>query len=178
MDDIRSRDRIGVRCLDIFSGSGCIGVSLLSSIKGIHCDFGEKDSGFLEQIRINTALNDIDPSRFDIYGTDIFSGIHGKYDYILANPPYVAEDRKDEVGEDVLAYEPHIALFSGPDGMDIIKVFLSDARDHLEEGGVIYMEFDEGQRDWIDNILKNNDYSSWSFGNDQFGHVRFVSIIK
>ena len=101
-----------------------------------------------------------------------------KYDYILANPPYVAEERINEVGEDVIEYEPHIALFSGTHGMDAINIFLNQAKNYLVEKGIIYLEFDQEQQSWIDESLQRNQYSSWQFYSDQFGQIRFVRIIK
>ncbi|MFA6252018.1 MAG: HemK family protein methyltransferase [Candidatus Paceibacterota bacterium] len=163
-------------CLDIFSGSGCIGVSILRKTDSF-CDFGEINDDFLKQIKINIDLSDIDRDRYNIFKSDIFSGIKKKYDYILANPPYVAENRISDVGLDVLAFEPRAALFSGKDGMDTIRSFLNDAKEHLNEDGVIFLEFDPHQEKEISLILKNNKYSSWDFFCDQFGSVRFARIV-
>lgn len=167
-----------IKCLDLFSGSGCIGIALLGNVSGVSCDFGEIEDNFLEQISDNIQVNGISADRYRVIKTDIFSNILDKYDYILANPPYVAEERVDEVGEDVIEYEPHIALFSGAQGMDAINVFLNQARDYLVDQGVIYLEFDQEQQSWIDESLQRNQYSSWQFYPDQFGQIRFVRIIK
>ncbi len=167
-----------IKCLDLFSGSGCIGIALLGNVSGVSCDFGEIEDNFLEQISDNIQVNGISADRYRVIKTDIFSNILDKYDYILANPPYVAEERIDEVGEDVLEHEPHIALFSGAQGIDAINVFLNQARDYLVEQGVIYLEFDQEQQSWIDESLQRNQYSSWQFYPDQFGQIRCVRIIK
>ena len=156
-----------MKCLDLFSGSGCVGVAVLKNIQGSICHFGEIDDAFLEQIKINCS--DIDSNRYKIIKTDIFSNIDEKYDYILANPPYVAKSRIDEVGSDVINYEPHIALFSGNDGMDIINNFIDNVKDYLNEGGYAIMEFDPQQKDKI---------KEGEFHKDQFGEYRFVVIKK
>jgi len=109
--------------------------------------------------------------------TDIFSNINKKYDFILANPPYVALNRIDEVGEDVKEFEPHVALFSGSDGLEIIKEFLLKAKNFLKDRGIIYMEFDEEQLKEIEEIIKIN-YSKYEFFKDQFNKYRFVRIEK
>jgi len=167
-----------IKCLDLFSGSGCIGISLLGNVSGVSCDFGEIEDNFLEQISDNIQVNGISADRYRIIKTDIFSNILDKYDYILANPPYVAEERINEVGEGVIEYEPHIALFSGAQGMNVINVFLDQARDYLVEQGVIYLEFDQEQQSQIEEVLQRNHYSSWQFYPDQFRQIRFVRIIK
>ena len=156
-----------IKCLDLFSGSGCVGVAILKNIKGSICHFGEIDDSFIEQIKIN--CRDIDSDRYRIIKTDIFSEITEKYDYILANPPYVAENRISEVGKDVLEYEPHIALFSGKDGMEIINKFISEVKNYLNDGGYAIMEFDPQQKDKI---------KEGEFHKDQFGEYRFVIIRK
>ncbi|MFA5228476.1 MAG: HemK/PrmC family methyltransferase [Candidatus Paceibacterota bacterium] len=156
-----------IKCLDLFSGSGCVGVALLKKIQDSVCHFGEIDDSFLEQIKIN--CNDIKSERYKIIKTDIFSGINEKYDYILANPPYVAEDRINEVGKDVIKHEPHIALFSGKDGMEIINVFIKEVKNYLNDGGYAMMEIDPQQKDKI---------KVGEFLKDQFGEYRVVIIKK
>lgn len=164
-------------CLDLFSGSGCIGVAVLKNVNNSYCDFGEKEDLFLEQIKINLDLNGIDENRYSVIKTDIFSNIKKQYDFILANPPYIALNRINEVGEDVKTYEPHIALFSGKEGLDAITEFLLKANMFLKDHGVIYMEFDEKQLKNIEEIIKNN-YSRYEFLKDQFNKYRFARIEK
>ncbi len=163
-------------CLDLFSGSGCVGIAVLKK-NNCYCDFGEKEDCFLEQIKTNLDLNKIDNNRYSLIKTDVFSNIKKQYDFILANPPYVALNRMNEVGDDVKEFEPHIALFSGPDGLDVIKEFLSKAMSFLKDKGVIFMEFDERQLKEIKEIIKRN-YSKCEFFKDQFDKYRFVKIEK
>lgn len=167
----------GSKCLDLFAGSGCIGISILKNVNNSFCDFGEKENIFLEQIKINLDLNNIEGERYNLIETDVFSNIKKQYDYILANPPYVAESRIDEVGEDVKMFEPSIALYGGSDGMEYIKIFLNEAINYLKDDGVIYLEFDEEQKDWIEEIIKGK-YSKFEFLKDQFDKYRFVKIEK
>jgi release factor glutamine methyltransferase len=167
----------GAECLDLFAGSGCIGISILKNVKDSFCDFGEKEDLFLEQIKINLDLNGLNKERYSLIKTDVFSNIEKHYDYILANPPYVAESRIDEVGEDVKMFEPAIALYGGNDGMEYIKVFLNEAINYLKDNGVIYLEFDPEQKEWIEEIIKDK-YSKFEFLKDQFNKYRFVKIEK
>ncbi len=164
-------------CLDLFSGSGCVGLAVLKNTANSSCDFGDVDEGFLEQVRINLEGNDVSQERYNIVKTDVFSAIKGTYDYILANPPYVALNRLNEVGEDVKDFEPAIALYAGSDGMDCIKVFLKEAINFLNEGGKIFMEMDQSQKGEIEKILVGR-YSRFQFFKDQFNNYRFVVIEK
>ena len=167
----------GSECLDLFAGSGCIGIAVLKNVKNSFCDFGDKEELFLEQIKISLDLNKIESERYDLIKTDVFSNIKKQYDFILANPPYVAESRIDEVGEDVKMFEPSIALYGGSDGMKYIKIFLDEAVNYLKEKGIIYLEFDQEQKGWIEEIIKDK-YSKFEFLKDQFNEYRFVKIEK
>jgi len=163
-------------CLDLFAGSGCVGLAVLKNTNSI-CDFGDVEKSFLKGIEKSAEENGIEKERFNLIETDIFSNISKKYDYILANPPYVAESRIDEVGEDVKMFEPAIALYGGNDGMDIIRKFLNEAKDYLKEKGIIYMEFDPEQKNWIEEIIKDK-YSKFEFFKDKYNKYRFVKIEK
>ena len=165
-----------IRCLDLFAGSGCIGVAVLKHVPRAHVDFGEKNKRLLSQIRLNVKKNGIAKTRYRIIQTNIFSGIKGRYDYIFANPPYIAESRKDKVQSSVLKHEPREALFAGKYGLDIIQPFLRQAKDFLVEGGVVYLEFDSFQKQPVEQHLKKIGYYSWQFLKDQYGKWRSVVI--
>jgi release factor glutamine methyltransferase len=175
LKEIKEKDNPA--CLDLFSGSGCIGLAVLKNAEKSSCDFGEKEDSFLEQVKINLEINNISKERYNIIKTDIFSNIKKQYDFILANPPYVSLNRIDEVGEDVRQYEPSVALFSGQDGLDLIREFLLKARGFLKEKGVVLMEFDEEQKKEIENISGSN-YSKVEFFKDQFNKYRFLRLEK
>ena len=181
-----------LRVLDMFAGSGCIGVAVLKHIKNSRVDFVEKDRKLLEQIKINLKLNP--PSsrqggtsarQSKIIKSDVFSNIKGAYDYIFANPPYIAKTRIKKIQKSVLNFEPKSALFGGKDGLFYIKKFLKRAKNHLKRPASakatarqsrIYMEFDSSQRKTIEKLIKKFDYSNYEFCKDQYGKWRYVVI--
>ncbi len=166
-----------VRCLDVFAGSGCIGVVVLKHIPDSRVDFGEKEKKLLKQIQINAKLNGIGTKRYRVFQSDIFSNIKGKYDYIFANPPYVAEIRKGRVQKSVLEQEPLNAVFGGKDGLYYIRKFLKETRAHLKPSGKIYMEFDSPQKQAIVKLLKQFGYTHFEFFKDQYGKWRYARIV-
>jgi HemK-like putative methylase len=170
------KEDLGIRCLDIFAGSGCVGIAVLKHILQAHVDFAEQERKFLKQILVNLKKNHIPGKRFRVIRSDIFSEISLKYDYIFANPPYVAESRKRSVQPSVLKHEPSQALFAGKDGLKYIRRFLKGAKRHLLPGGKIYMEFDSPQKREIEKLLGQCSYSSWQFHKDQYRKYRFVVI--
>ncbi len=170
------RKNVGLVCLDIFAGSGCIGVAVLKHIPQACVDFGEKDKRLLSQIRLNAKKNGIKKARYRVIQTDLFSNIKEKYDYIFANPPYIAESKKSRVQSSVLKHEPREALFAGKDGLDVIRLFLDRVKDFLAPKGKVYLEFDSSQKRLIERCLRKAGYQNWQFFKDQYDKWRFAMI--
>jgi len=167
-----------LKILDIFAGSGCIGIAILKNIKKSHVDFVDIDKKAIEQIKINLKLNKISPKRYRVIMSDVFEKVKGKYDFIFANPPYVAKERLDEVQESVKKLEPKISWYGGRGGLKYIKKFLKEAKNHLKEKGIIFMEIDPLQKEEVEKILKNENYKNFKFYKDQFKKIRWVKIWK
>lgn len=164
-----------IKILDLFSGSGCIGVALEKHIPGARVDFGEKNRRFCKQIEKNITLNDIGTSRVRIIETDVFSHITESYDVIFANPPYIDPSKKASVQDSVLAHEPHEALFANDGGLRFIKKLFMEASAHLKQGGMMYVEFDMEQKGAIEKFARKYGWKA-EFERDQFGRWRVVKI--
>jgi len=164
------------RVLDLFSGSGCVGIAVLSKTGILLCDMVEKDKKFIEQIKINCELNKIDKKRYRIIRSDVFSNVKNKYDFIFANPPYIAIKKIYSIQKSVLNYEPKVALFGGSDGLYYIKKFLSKAKNRLNPGGKIFMEFSPEQKPAIEKTIIKNKFSNYEFKKDQNDRWRWVEI--
>jgi len=178
--------------LDIFAGSGCIGIAILKQIKNVRVDFGEIERKFLKQIKINLKLNRINKKRYRIIRSDIFDKIKEKveedksssspfaatrvYDYIFANPPYVAKQRLKEVQKSVLNFEPKNSFFGRKTGLFYIKKFLKEAKSYLKKTGKIYLEFDPRQKEEILKILNDYKYSNYQIHRDQYGKWRYLIV--
>ncbi len=163
------------RILDMFAGSGCMGIALLKHLPYVTVDFGEKDPKLCEQIRKNIALNNIDATRTRIIQTDVFSNITYAYDYIFANPPYVDRTKIDTVEDSVLLHEPHNAVFADDGGLSFIKKLLLKSMAHLKQGGAMYVEFGEGQKGNIAKLAKDAGWKT-EFQKDQFGKWRVAKL--
>ncbi|MBU1014959.1 methyltransferase, partial [Patescibacteria group bacterium] len=161
-----------IQVLDMFAGSGCVGIAVLTRVPSAHVDFAEKGKNELRQIRRNLKENNIAPGRFRVLSSNIFSAVKGKYDFILANPPYAGEEYPEKVEESVRKWEPRRAVFAGKEGMEVIRPFLEQATCFLKPGGVLYMELDPSQKDAVARILKKR-YPRHRFFKDQFKRWRF-----
>jgi release factor glutamine methyltransferase len=160
--------------LDIFAGSGAIGISVLKHVSKARLTFAELDPAYFADIRKSARLNDIAPKRLKIIGSDVFSSVSGIYDYILANPPYIATAGR-KVQRSVLEQEPHAALFAGKDGLRFIRELLKKAKKHLAPEGTLVIEFDPPQKTEIGALARRLGYRV-QFFKDQYGRWRFVSL--
>ena len=169
--------KLKIDALDIFAGSGCIGIAILKNIKNSYVDFADTDKKAIGQIKINLKLNKIPRERYRIYKSDLFEKIKNKnYNYIFANPPYVAKERLKEVQPSVLKYEPKTSFLAGKRGLFYIRKFLKEAKRFLKERGTVYLEFDPLQKKEIEDILKKKGYKNFKFFKDQFKKYRFVKV--
>jgi len=165
-----------LKILDLFSGSGCIGIVILKHLPNSIVIFGEKSPKFIKQIKINLKLNKIKPSRYKIIQTDTYSNIKGKFDFIFANPPYLSKKRISKIQKPVLKYEPKIALFAKNNGLYFIEKLIQQSKNFLKPEGEIFIEFDSWQKKKIEEILKENLFYNFQFSKDQFNRYRYLKL--
>jgi release factor glutamine methyltransferase len=177
-DCAKKYNKENVKVLDLCAGSGCIGVAVLKNITGAQVDFVEIDTKHHENIKKNILENGIDLNRTKIFGGNLFENLNTnelgdqKYDFILTNPPYVNPQYINDVQDGVLKNEPHLALFGGNDGMQIVREILQNAPKFLNENGVLYIEHEPHQATEIQTILPGIVPLP-----DQFGVMRY-SVFK
>ena len=159
--------------LDIFSGSGCMGIYANKILKS-NITFSDIKNSFLKQIKLNCKLNNI--QNYKIIKSNIFKKINNSYDLILANPPYIP--KKDLIQKSVIQFEPHIALFGkGKNGFKIISIFLKNLNNHLNDNGLCILEFHPNQKEELSCLLKKLNFS-FSIKQDQYTRDRYVLIFK
>jgi len=168
-----------IQILDLFSGSGCIGISILKKCQNCQVDFGEKNPKFIKQIKKNLKLN-LTKNRascYKIFKTDIFSGVpkNKKYDFILTNPPYIPKNKKNTVQTSVLNYEDYSSLFADDNGLFFVKKIIKNGFNFLKPNGKIYIEFDHRQKKKIEEHLKKNKIK-FNFQKDQYKKYRVLIL--
>lgn len=134
---LKENSRAGLRVLDIGTGSGAIAISLKAERPVWQITASDISADALRLAKENALKNQ---TELTLIQSDVFSNITGKFDMIISNPPYIAYDDKDEVGLNVLASEPHLALFAGENGFAIYRQIIERASRHLTENGKLYFE--------------------------------------
>lgn len=177
IEDILGHSDRPLRCLDLFTGSGCVGIAVLKKTQVLLCDMADSQENCLKQIKINVVLNKVNKRRYRIIKSNVFSNITNKYDYIFANPPYIPTTRKNKIQKSVFKFEPQKALFGGADGLFYIRKFLKQANKYLNINGKIFMEFDPPQKKEIEKLIKQYNYKNYEFHKDQFNRWRWVEIV-
>ena len=176
LDYANDKDNISV--CDIGSGSGNIPITLkklfLEKNKNIDITAIEISNGAFQVIRKN-ALNILgDEKIINIINADALSFTpENKFDIIVSNAPYVPLRDKDSLQKD-LEFEPQNALYSGYDGLDFYKSFLSIIEKYLKDNGAFFFEIGYDQGGALINICNSIDIKNVSVKKDLSGKDRFL----
>jgi release factor glutamine methyltransferase len=147
-----------LRILDIGTGSACIPIVIKRKwpeAQVVACDVSKEA---LETARKNADLHRVDiqflPCNF-LDEQDRRRILSQKWDIIISNPPYIPLQEKSKMGLNVIAYEPHLALFtSDNEGLTFYKAIAEYAVNHLEATGSIYLEMNEFHANKIQEIYE------------------------
>jgi release factor glutamine methyltransferase len=139
--------------LDIGTGSGCIAVTLAKELPQSRLTAVEISAESLELAQANAARLE---AQVEFRQSDLLSGIEPgcQFDMIVSNPPYVGECEADKVQRQVKDFEPHVAVFGGQRGLDIIHRLVPQAWDHLKPGGSLLMEIGYSIAEPVHEIMR------------------------
>lgn len=160
--------------LDIGTGSGCIAITLSSQIENASVSAWDISPTALSVAGRNADLNN---TTIDFRVVDILSDyVSDKtFDIIVSNPPYVLESDKQNMTEDVLDYEPHIALFIPDNKALLFYERIADiALDLLNPNGTLYFEIHHKKGDETVQLLLNKGYKDVSLHKDISGNDRMI----
>jgi release factor glutamine methyltransferase len=138
------------RVLDLGTGPGTLLLAALDQwpeAQGVGVDASEQALAFATRNASRLGLD----SRADFRLGDWAQGLSGAFDLILCNPPYIRSGA--ELDADVVEWEPHAALFAGPDGLDAYRVLAPQIARLLAPGGVACVEIGEDQLDEVARIF-------------------------
>ena len=148
------------RILDLCCGSGCIGLAIASRVKDARVTLADISKEALAVAKKNIARNKLGGrvSTFQVDAREKAPGFLGKFDLIVSNPPYITRSEMEQLPKSVDAYEPHLALFGGEDGLDFYRSIIQKFTPILKPEGYLCFEFGMGMADAVCGLLEENDY--------------------
>ena len=163
------------RVLDLCAGSGCIGVAVAHALPDTLVDFAEIDQSHLATIRKNCTKNGIAAERTEITHSNLLASVRQTYDFILSNPPYI-DASLHRVEPSVTLHEPHLALFGGAGGLDIISSIIAQAPAHLRPGGQLWLEHEPEQSPTIVTLGTEHGFDVQT-QRDQYATERYSILV-
>ncbi|MBF0593469.1 MAG: peptide chain release factor N(5)-glutamine methyltransferase [Candidatus Omnitrophica bacterium] len=152
--DLKAIVRQDLLVLDIGTGSGCIPISLAKEFKLSRMTGVDMSAEALAFARRNARLNGV-ADRIDFIQKDIFwflDETDQRFDAVISNPPYIPTAILPSLPPDVRC-EPALALDGGPDGLHFYRFIIPAARRLLKPGGLLALEFGDGQRKELENLF-------------------------
>jgi len=126
------------RVVDLCTGSGAIAKAIADEVPHAEVHAVELDEGALAWAERNLAGTGVDLRHGDL--ATAFDDLLGSVDVVVCNPPYIPLEAWESVAAEARAHDPHLALFSGDDGLDAIRVLEQRAARLLRFGGVVGAE--------------------------------------
>ena len=164
------------RILDLCTGCGCIGLAIAKRVLDARVTLGDVSNAALKVAKANVAAQQLS-ARVTCVQMDArkpASAFLGKFDLIVANPPYVTGAEMQRLDPSVRDYEPHIALYGGEDGLYFYRQILDNFTAALHPEGYICFEFGMGQEDDVCRILREHGYTVIELKKDNSGITRAV----
>ena len=175
-----------LKILDLGSGSGCLGLSLLDEYKNSTVSFLDVSQKSLEIVKINSfnfglsgrsKLIHLD-WRNENWDTKLFEIEHNnKFDILISNPPYIPTNDIKKLQKEVKEYDPFIALNGGKDGLDAYKLIMPKLRNLIKKNGKIFFEIGKGQENFVSSKAMKHGLSTLEYKKDLSGVNRVIVLI-
>lgn len=143
--------------LDVGTGSGCIAIALKKNLPWINATAIDISASALDVAKFNAEINEVEINFIEAdaltWTTD------QKFDVIVSNPPYIMEAEQQAMHQNVLAFEPHKALFvSNADPLVFYRSIADLARKSLNPGGLLYFEINEQLGTGMQQLMANKGF--------------------
>ncbi len=165
--------------LDIGTGSGCIPVSIKKNAQAVEIYAIDISKEALDVAKKNAETLDttINLAEVDILTTDNIDNI--KFDYIISNPPYITLNESGDMNENVVDFEPHLALFvADNDPLVFYKSITEFASKNLNEEGKLFFEINQKYGRLVKQLMESKGFESVEIYKDINGNERIVWGVK
>ena len=183
LNDIKSRSLKEVSVFEIGVGSGCISIALTKMLKLENLDVKiyavDISAEALEVAEKNCELNGLKHGDIKFIVKDIFEieKLSRNFDYIVSNPPYIPFDEYNKLEKEVKDYEPLISLTDKENGLKFYERIFKIASAETFTGKV-YCETGFDQKEDLEKILLQYNFSSHCFYKDYSGNFRILEVKK
>lgn len=169
--------------LDVGTGSGCIAISLAKNLQNAKIYALDVSPEALKIAIENAKLNNVEvefieadilnPETWDLEFQNL------KFDAIVSNPPYVRQQEKQEIRNNVLDNEPHLALFvKDDDALQFYKAISQFSSNNLSKKGLLFFEINEYLGDEMIQLLDEDNFKNIELKKDMFGKNRMIKATK
>lgn len=165
------------RILEIGTGSGCVAITCAARTPTAEITAVDICDRALAVARENAGKHKVG-ERVRFLEGDLFTPLEAdeRFDIVVSNPPYIRDDEAETIQPDVGRHEPSLALFSGADGLDVIRRLVSETPDYLVGGGRLFFEIAPEQSDAVQGLLSaTGRYDEIRFIKDLAGAIRVAA---
>lgn len=163
------------KIIDVGTGSGCIAICLSKNIPNALVTALDISASALKMAKLNNTENKTTVQFIEMDFLKSHKNISGNFDIIVSNPPYVLESEKSSMRENVLAHEPHLALFVDDiDALTYYDALFHFATSSLAPEGYIYAEINEQKGNAMLELAKKHKITTCEIIKDMFGKDRFL----
>lgn len=168
-----------LKFLELFVGSGCLTISILKEFNNFTAIASDISSDAVAIARQNIANHNLQ-LRGEVLISDIFTNLDEscKFDFIIANPPYIPTNEIANLQPEVCNYEPIIALDGGLDGLDFYRLIAINIDKYLKDDGLIFLEIGIGQLEDVANIFLQHDFKVIAIKHDLSSIIRAICLTK
>lgn len=166
-----------LRILDIGTGSGCIPIALSKNISNSVVTTVDVSEKAIQVAKRNAKTNKVEVCFINdtILAPETINNTKYVFDVIVSNPPYVRNLEKQEIKQNVLAYEPHLALFVADDDALIFYDRITKyALKHLKKNGALYFEINQYLGEATVKLIKQLGFKNVELRKDMFGNDRMI----
>ncbi|WP_159951166.1 peptide chain release factor N(5)-glutamine methyltransferase [Polaribacter septentrionalilitoris] len=163
-----------LKILDIGTGTGCIPITLAKNLKNVEVSAIDVSKKALKIAQQNALLNNVEIHFLEV---DILKAnkLPQQYDIIVSNPPYVRELEKEEIKNNVLQNEPHLALFVDDNNPLIFYNKITDlAKKHLTTNGLLFFEINQYLGNETLEMIRQKRLQDIELKKDFFGNDRML----
>jgi release factor glutamine methyltransferase len=166
--------------VDLGSGSGAIALSIAHEHPGARVTAVERDAGAIGWTRHNAAVRaaagdtPVEVLAGDMTDPGLLSALDGAVDLVVSNPPYVPDGAR--VPREVADHDPPLALWGGPDGLDVVRGLLRTAARLLRPGGALGIEHADQQGNALPALVRaHGGFTDVADHADLAGRPRFTT---